>query len=425
MPVRSFPRGLLALSLSLTPTVALLASPTAAQAARTPAPAPAPAPTSSVITTKSFDSTTQLSRGTTSGTAVVDGSVKLKSPRGLRTVAGQRYRTGTWTSPWVETKTFTELIPSWQASTPGHSLIQIQVRLKDASGRVGSWDTVARWTSQPDGTLRGKKTYTRKSWTRQADDLASVLTDTVRTNDAAGATGWQVRVELMRRIGTVARPTLHRVGAVASQVVARRATSAPGKVARAGIVLDVPRLSQMTHVGHYPQYGNGGEAWCSAASVAMVLAYHGATPAAATKYAPTLNGRPHADGLVDFTARAVYDHRYRGTGNWGFNTAYAGTVLPKTRVHRLPHLRAAEKYLAAGNPLIVSVAFGKGELTGAPIQSTPGHLMVLVGFTPDGDVIVNDPAAKNNEQVRRLYDRAEFEKAWMSRSGGLTYVLEG
>ena len=50
--------------------------------------------------------------------------------------------------------------------------------------------------------------------------------------------------------------------------------------------------------------------------------------------------------------------------------------------------------------------------------------MVLVGFTPDGDVIVNDPAAKSNDQVRRLYDRAQFERAWLTKSGGLTYVLE-
>ncbi|MFC6152770.1 peptidase C39 family protein [Nocardioides yefusunii] len=382
-------------------------------------------PTATVLTTKSFDSTAQLAKGTTSGTTVANGSVKLKSPKKIRTIAGNRYRTGTWTSPWVNTKTFTELLPSWQATTPGHSLVQIQVRVKKADGTTGSWDTLARWTSQNDGVLNGSQAYARKSWTRQSDDLASIATDTVVVNDrAAGATGWQVRVELMRRAGTTDRPVLHRVGASASEVIARRTTSKPGKVARAGIVLDVPRLSQMTHAGHYPQYGNGGEAWCSATSVAMVLEYYGANPAEAHAYSPVLNGRAHTDGVVDFTARAVYDHAYRGTGNWGFNTAYAGTLLRKTRVHRLPHLKSAEKYLAAGTPLIVSVAFGKGQLSGAPISATPGHLMVLIGFTPDGDVIVNDPAAKTNDQVRRRYDRAQFEKAWLSRSGGLTYVME-
>ena len=405
-------------------TAAQLVAPASllAPAEATKAKAKAKTPAATVVTEKSFDSSADFRTGTLSGAAVKNGSVVLKAPKAYRTISGARYRAGSWTSPWVSTKTFTELLPSWQASTPGHSLVEIQVRVRDANGRKGSWDRIARWTSQPAGTLRGKKVYARKSWSKQPDDLASVLTDTVRVNSTAGATGWQVKVLLLRRAGSV--PVLHRVGAAATQVVARTSTSTPGKVAQAGIVLDVPRLSQMTHVGHYPQWGNGGEAWCSPTSTAMVLEYYGRNPAASKGFAPTLNGRKHADGVVDFTARAVYDHRYRGTGNWGFNTAWAGTLLPRTKLTRLPHLRAAEAYLAAGTPLIVSVAFGRGQLTGAPISSTAGHLMVLVGFTPDGNVIVNDPAAKSNDQVRRLYDRAQFERAWLSKSGGLTYVLE-
>lgn len=387
------------------------------------APAQAARATSTVTSTKHFDSSTALRTGTVKGAAVSAGSVVLKSPKTVKVIAGTRYAAGTWTSPWVATKNFTELIPSWNATTPGHSLVEVRVRLR-AGNRTGSWDTVARWTSQPTGTVSGKAVYARKSWTKQSDDLASVLTDTVRTKSTAGADGWQVKVVLMRRSGTKAAPTLNRVSAMSSRVVARTSTSAPGSVAKAGIVLDVPRYSQMTHAGHHPQWGNGGEAWCSPTSLAMVLEYHQKNPAEGHAFTPTLKGKAHADGIVDFTARAVYDHRYRGTGNWGFNTAYAAQYLPKSRVTRLPHLRATEKYLAAGKPLIVSVAFGKGQLKGAPISSTPGHLMVLVGFTPDGNVIVNDPAAKKNDQVRRLYDRAEFERAWLSRSGGLTYLLE-
>lgn len=370
---------------------------------------------STTVKHTSFDTTAQLRKGTVRGTVVKNGSVTLKSPKTYKRIDGQRYLAGAWVSPWVETS-FTELLPSWQASTPGHSLVEVLVRVRDADGTTGSWDRVARWTSQDKGTLRKKPVYARKSWSSQPDDLASVATDTVRVKSAAGAAAWQVKVVLLRRAGS--KPTLHRVGAAATTVVPRTTTSAPGT--GAGTVIDVPRLSQMTHAGHYPQFGNGGEAWCSPTSLAMVLQHHGVTPAAGHTWA----GTKHADGIVDHTASKVYDHRYRGTGNWAFNTAYAGTLLPRTYITRLPHLQAAEKFITAGTPLIVSVAFRRGELTGAPISSTAGHLMVLVGFTADGDVVVNDPAAKKNSQVRRRYDRAEFERAWLNGSGGLTYVLE-
>jgi peptidase C39-like protein len=69
------------------------------------------------------------------------------------------------------------------------------------------------------------------------------------------------------------------------------------------------------------------------------------------------------------------------------------------------------------------VKFAKGELTGAPISSTNGHLLVIVGFTADGDVIVNDPAAPRSRTVVRTYDRGQFENAWLPRSGGLVYVI--
>ena len=39
---------------------------------------------------------------------------------------------------------------------------------------------------------------------------------------------------------------------------------------------------------------------------------------------------------------------------------------------------------------------------------------MIVGFTDDGDVVVNDPAAPANAGVRRTYDRGQFEDAWLA-----------
>ena len=42
--------------------------------------------------------------------------------------------------------------------------------------------------------------------------------------------------------------------------------------------------------------------------------------------------------------------------------------------------------------------------------------MVVTGFTAEGDVIVNDPAAPGDADVRRVYPRAAFENVWLTRA---------
>ena len=234
---------------------------------------------------------------------------------------------------------------------------------------------------------------------------------------ASAVTSWQVRVTLLRPRGSGQAVSLERVGAVASTDASTpRPTSTPGPAA--GTVLDVPAYSQMVHSGHYPQWGGGGEAWCSPTSTAMVLAYYGIAPA------PSGIAPGHADAVVDHTARMVYDHGYDGTGNWAFNTAYAATLVAgDSYVTRLRDLREAEDHIAAGVPLVISIAFGRQQLTGAPISSSNGHLLVVVGFEADGDVVVNDPAGATNADVRRVYDRAQLERLWIAASGGTAYVI--
>ena len=167
-------------------------------------------------------------------------------------------------------------------------------------------------------------------------------------------------------------------------------------------MLDVPRLSQMAH------RGAGGEGWCAPAAVSMVLDHAGRLPAGTD---------------LPAAARATYDPAYGGTGNWSFDVAWAATLADHAFVTRLHDLREAERFVAAGIPLVVSVAYRRGALTGAPIAVTDGHLLVVCGFTTAGDVIANDPAAPNPSEVRRTYRRAELERAWLGGSGGVTLVV--
>jgi hypothetical protein len=257
--------------------------------------------------------------------------------------------------------------------------------------------------------------------------------DTWLTNASAGVSGWQLRVTLSRPAGSTAAPTVDTVGAVASRLpqVSDVTTSTPRPAPNKalGTVLPVPRFSQMTHEGDYPQYDGGGEAWCSPTSTTMVLGYYDALPSPSA-YSWVADGHP--DPQVDHAARMVYDATLQGTGNWAFTTAYAARRVGRAHVTRLRDLRGAETWIAKGVPLVVSVSFGRGQLTGAPISSTAGHLLVIVGFTRSGDDVVNDPAAATRKGVRRTYDRGQFEDAWLKRypsggsmkgSGGVAYVI--
>jgi hypothetical protein len=126
---------------------------------------------------------------------------------------------------------------------------------------------------------------------------------------------------------------------------------------------------------------------------------------------------------VDYAARGTYASGYDGTGVWPFNTAYAGRFGLDAFVTRLRSLREAEMLVRAGIPVVASIAFKSGQLDGAPISSTAGHLVVIRGFTANGNVIVNDPAAKANTTVQRVYKRGQFENSWIDTTGGVSYVI--
>ena len=78
--------------------------------------------------------------------------------------------------------------------------------------------------------------------------------------------------------------------------------------------------------------------------------------------------------------------------------------------------------MAAGVPVVISYYWNEGDLTGAPIPSSDGHLAVLVGFDAAGNPIVNDPAAATDADVQRTYLRSELEHLWVKKSGGTAYA---
>jgi len=360
---------------------------------------------------KVFTKNADFELGTRNGLTASGGSLTMTTPAGTRTWAGRTYQYSTWTSPWTtRSRPFTRLVPSWIATTPTGTWVQVLVQVRDETGKVSGVKDLGRWAS-------GDSVLKRSSAASQADDVAKVATDTLIAT-GRGLTAFRLYVKLMRRAGDPS-PTVGSVGAVTSRPAATLpATSTP--LSTKAVSLAVPRYSQMIHLGENPEYGGGGEAWCSPTSLAMVLAYYGRLPAASTyAWVPS----SYAQRWVNGIARSVFDHTYDGTGNWPFNMAYAGTRVSGAFVTRLTDLRMAERFIRVGIPLIVSIRFARGQLTGAPISSTDGHLLVLTGFTAAGNPIVNDPAAPSSKTVRRTYNRAQFERAWLGGSQGMAYVV--
>ncbi len=322
------------------------------------------------------------------------------------------YARGRWFSPWVKPGFgLTELIASYNATTPAGTFIEISARGRTSAGRTSSWDSLGRWASHD-------VKFHRMSLGAQTDDLSRVAVDTLITNSGVAYGSWQLRISLFRRTGTTTTPTVTRVAGVASLLPETSSTSPSGPAV--GQSLAVPKYSQMIHLGEYPQWDGGGEAWCSPTSTSMVLGYWDRLPTP-QQYAWVNDS--YRQPWVDYAARYTFAWGYDGTGDWPFNTAYAARFGLDAFVTRLRSLREAEQFIAAGVPLIATVSFGPGELDGAPISSTSGHVLVIRGFTPGGDVIVNDPAADTAKTVRRVYQRWQFENAWVDAAGGVVYVI--
>lgn len=379
-------------------------------------------PTRVAIEFHQWDTRAGFGSGVSEGLAWDQGGLRIARPLGVTASPEPGgYDFARWTSP---TRTAalgaTQLVPSWNATTPPGTWLQVEMRAHPIGGAWTPWLSFGRWASG-DGDVQ------RTSISGQP----GIDVDTYSPNNGTTFTEYQLRVTLYRAAGTSVSPSVSRIGAMTSAVPDRFEVP-PSHGGRAwGRELPVPRYSQNVHTGHFPEYGGGGENWCSPTSTEMVVEYWGHRPAAAD-----LAWLPpgHADPTVDQAARATYDSAYRGTGNWPFNTAYAGTFGLDAHITRLRSLSDAESYIAMGIPVITSQSFRAGEINGADYD-TEGHLMVIVGFTANGDVIVNDPASPGDAAVRHVYPRRQFENVWLRTkrrtadgkvadgSGGIAYII--
>ena len=312
---------------------------------------------------------------------------------------GGSFFVGEATSPEITTAfNYKEAIASWNAFTPAGSWIEVQFRAQYGA-RWSKWYVLGIWASD-DSTIR------RHSVQSQGDSDGFVAVDTfVSSAKKATTNKFQLKLRLFSADG-VAAPRVQNASVAYSTSAPKSASASAGNPENWNTLVDIPECSQMV-------YPDGGEVWCSPTSTSMVLGY----------WSGGGEDNVSCETRVRAAVAGTYDWIYDGHGNWPFNTAYAATQGYEGYVARFTSLEKVEEYVAAGVPVIMSIAWGKGELTGADIESTNGHLFALVGFDSSGNPIVNDPASPDNPSVQKTYLRAELEPLWLQASGGTVYLI--
>jgi hypothetical protein len=192
---------------------------------------------------------------------------------------------------------------------------------------------------------------------------------------------------------------VHANAPLARVAVSTPPDAAPRDVACAAAAqreLAVPALSQ--YVDARPDE----RGWCVPASIAMLLATWNVTASVAE------------------VAAGIYDRAHGGTGNWAFAVAYAGAHGLVGAVAYLRDLASLEGFIAAGLPPAVSIAWEDGDLPGAPLARSPGHVLVVQTGTRSSTI---PPNRRCGTSIRARPSRAAGSGTGASHSSSLRRIV--
>ncbi|MBI4376984.1 MAG: C39 family peptidase [Elusimicrobia bacterium] len=289
-----------------------------------------------------------------------------------------------WESPAIEAeKPFDDLVGSWNAEVPKGAKLEMQAMVR-AGGRWSRWFSLGR--------VEGNYFFSAET---QENAFGHVDIDTLKLKAAADAFRYRF---LMSAGGRSIAIKLAAITLSDGQAPAEPAPFQNGPWARE---LKIAPRSQTEAPDRYKHD------ICSPVSLGMALEYWG-------RPVDTLE---LADKVRD--QRDPEDGRF---GVWPANVAIAAAYGLEAYVARLDSLSDLEREIAAGRPVVASITYGAGELEDSPIAKTRGHLLLVAGFTEQGDVIAFDPAAPR-ASARRVYKRTQFHKAWRVKKRGLSYLI--
>jgi len=274
--------------------------------------------------------------------------------------------------PWVPRAPACHLLPSLALLTPDPYAVRFEV----SGRRRGAWTSWIATTTLGDHDFASLPTT--------ADGLTADI-DEIRATPPVDA------VRLRLRVGGDGE-SLHHAAWLVTLSAWDGALGSQGSTPSSILPLAVPARTQLGEPDTVRLR------ICSPTSIGMVMEYLG-------RAVPTMT-------LADAVFHAPTD-RY---GVWAAAVRAAAAHGVPGYLLRFSDWEAAAWCLARGLPIVASIRFSPGELRNAPIPDTTGHLVVITGL--DGNaVLVNDPVASEIPLVPRRYDREEFTRAWLEKSG--------
>ncbi len=274
-----------------------------------------------------------------------------------------------------------QLVLSWNARPVPGTFLKIEARAIQ-HGHTTKFFSWGQWS--PDDNI-----FARYSITNQKDADGDVRADTLALNELADAV--QIRLTLGGTNGAL--PALKFLGLSFCNTQIKLEPLTPNQAAW-GKEIPVVERSQQSYPG-----GNG---WCSPTSLSMALAHWG-----------SVSNRTDWNLDAPEVAAGVADHGFKFlTGNWSFNTAFAGSRDGmRAYVTRLSDISEIEDWIAAGIPVIISARYDL--LHDGRADDFSGHLTICRGFAENGDLIINDPWTDVKvESVRHIYKRENVRRAW-------------
>jgi SepF-like predicted cell division protein (DUF552 family) len=309
-------------------------------------------------------------------------------------------KSGVYTSEVINTEQYKTLLLSCNADTPQETSLKVEVQVKVN----GKWSKWLNWGNY------GAYIKSGSNLSIMEDDVASMDEDVLQikgSQNAATALRYKLTLETSKQDVS---PSVRMVAASfrneAKPIAKLYEISGQQDLSNVDKVLDVPKFSQTVRDKNIAMN------ICSPTCVAMVMNYYG------------------IDMTPEESAWGIYDNLGLMFGNWAFNCAYAGSYGLEAYTDFYNSLDDIKREILNGNPVIASVKYKSDEsvggelpvLHGAPIDKTEGHLVVVCGFTHENGkeyVVVNDPAAKDDNSVNVKYLASEFNNAWVK----VVYVI--
>lgn len=330
---------------------------------------------------------------TTITNSVGDGAITLDK------VKGDYSSEGSYVSQIIDVPNFEYMVLSWNSDTPPGTYVEVEARVlvnhfNENGESVQTWSDFLSWG-------KWSPFIERKSDSR-TDNLAKISVDELVIRGSEGETASQVQLRVkLHTDNPKVTPVVRYLHGTLKNTLDEQSIPKVFKdevnTENLDKRIDVPKFSQMIRD---PRTANS---ICSPTTITMMMNWMG------------------EELLPEEVAQNTYDNKY-GFGNWAFAAASLGSYGYKAYVD-YTNVEGLKQEIAKGYPVGVSVRYSNkpGDnyyIEGAP-GYTPGHLIVVTGFTTiNGEeyVLVNDSYAPENETVARQYKLEQFERAWVSKA---------